>query len=339
MKKIFIGICLLTVSTISKTQIQQLTKLLATDRAAGNQLGGAVAINGNYAVVGAPDISEGNIPTSGQCAYVFERSADGKWIQIQKLVASDKASGDNFGQSVSINGNYILIGAPGKDNSIGAAYIFKRNTSGIWAEEKKIVASDRNAGDRFGTSVSITSVYGQGDGSYALVGAPGDADYGTMPKLAGAGSAYFFTNLNGAWEVLHKAAPVVGTYFDRSVDAGFGTSVAISSTAAVIGAPGEKKDTTGSNPMDAAGAAYVFQRTGGAFELRHKIVNWDRATGDQFGYSVAISVNTIMVGAPFEDEDNKTNASTLVSAGSVYVYEKKDDGSSAAAITSTWTAS
>ena len=257
MKKIFIGICLLLVSNILNAQIEQLTKLVAADRAEGNQLGIAVSINGNYAVVGAADISEGNIPNSGQCAYVFERSADGNWKQIQKLIASDKASRDNFGHSVSINGNYIIVGAPGKDNDIGAAYIFKRNSSGNWVEEKKIVAPDRSTGDLFGTSVSITSVYGYGDGSYVLVGAPGDADYGSMPKLAGAGTAYFFTNLNGTWEVLNKAGPDIS---DRSAYAGFGTSVAISGTVAVIGAPGEKKDTTGSNPMDAAGAAYVFKR-------------------------------------------------------------------------------
>lgn len=324
MKKIFIGCCLLISSAALTAQtFDQLKKLVAADRAAGNQLGTAVAISGNYAVVGASDISEGNIQNSGQCAYVFERDASGNWNQIQKLTASDKISSDNFGQSVSISGNYIIVGAPGKDNHIGAAYIFKRNASGTWTEEKKIVAPDRSAGDRFGTSVSITSVYGHGDGSYVLVGAPGDGDYGSMPKLSGAGSVYFFSNLNGVWEVLHKAGPDIT---DRSANAGFGSSVAMSGTAAVIGAPYEKKDATGTNPMDAAGAAYVFERGGsGAFQLVHKIVNWDRAVGDQFGYAVAINGNTVMVGAPFEDQDNRAEPTTLLSAGSVYVFEKKSD--------------
>ena len=341
MKNIYIITCLLFSATIGHTQtFEQVKKLLAADRAVGNQFGNEVAINGNFAVIGASDISDGGIQNSCNCAYVFEKKSTG-WTQVQKLVPSDPSARDGFGKTVSINRSYIIIGAPGNDldgnnaNNItdaGAVYIFKRNSAGSWLQDKKIVAPDRSAGDLFGTSVSIASVYDRGDGSYVLVGAPGDADYGGLPKLTGAGSAYFITNLNGEWEVYHKVAPVVDTYYDRSEYAGFGTSVSISViysgvvVSAVVGAPGEKKDTTGSNPMDAAGAAYVFKRSGsGGLELVHKIVNWDRAAGDQFGYSVSIDKNQLVVGAPFEDEDaNQTN--TLISAGSAYVFNKMSDG-------------
>ena len=341
MKNIFIIINLLLLSAASDAQpIEQLTKLIATDRAAGNQFGNAVSISGNYAVIGASDISDGGIPNSCNCVYVFEKKSNG-WTQVQKLTSSDPSAKDGFGKSVSINRSYIIVGAPGNGldgnnandiTAAGAVYIFKRNSTGSWLLDKKIVAPDRSAYDLFGTSVSIASAYDRGEGSYVLVGAPGDADYGGLQKLTGAGSAYFITNLNGYWEVYHKVVPIVGTYYDRSAYAGFGTSVSISVIysgtviSAVVGAPGEKKDTTGSNPMDAAGAAYVYQRGGsGGLQLVHKIVNWDRAAGDQFGYSVSIDKNQLVVGAPFEDEDaNQTN--TLISAGSAYVFNKMSDG-------------
>ncbi len=250
MKKVFFATNLFLATIFLHAQsFQQLTKIIAADRAPGNQFGRSVSVSGNYAVIAAADVSDGQIQNSCECAYVFEK-VNSVWTQKQKLFASDKASPNDFGHAVSISGNYIIIGAPGAESAAGAAYIFERNASGNWVEVKKIVAPDRSAGDLFGTSVSVSE-------NYAVVGAPGDADYGTMPKLTGAGSAYFFTNLNGTWEVLNKAGPDIT---DRSANAGFGSSVAISGTAAVIGAPYEKKDTTGSNPLDAAGAAYVFER-------------------------------------------------------------------------------
>jgi FG-GAP repeat/Astacin (Peptidase family M12A) len=322
MKKIFIGFFFIAAAiTLTAQSFEQTTKLFALDRAPGNQFGHSVAISGNYAVIAAADVSGGQIQNSCECVYVFEKT-NGTWSQKQKLFASDKISGSDFGHSVSISGKYIIVGAPAVENGAGAAYIFERNASGNWVEVKKIVAPDKTAGDLFGTSVSITSVYGQGDGSYAVVGAPGDADYGTMPKLAGAGTAYFFTNLNGTWEVLNKAGPDIN---DRSAGAGFGTSVAMSGKVAVIGAPWEKKDTTGANPIDAAGAAYVFERNGnGGMQLLHKITDWSRAPMDYFGSSVAINGNTILVGSPWEDEDLRME-NPIMNAGSVHVFERKDD--------------
>ena len=319
MKKIFIITSLLFTAIIVNAQTyQQLTKLIAADRATGNQFGNAVAISGNYAVIAAADLSDGQIQNSCQCVYVFENT-NGNWIQKQKLFAPDRAVGIDFGHAVSISENSIIVGAPGDENNAGAAYIFERNSTGNWLQVKKIVAPTRTAGDLFGTSVSIIA-------NYAVVGAPGDDGLTSgWPKLPGAGAAYFFTNLNGIWEVLNKAFPVVGTYYDRSQGAAFGFSVSISGSttqgiSAVIGAPFEKKDTTGANPLDGAGAAYVFQRNpNGGMELAHKIVNWDRAPGDQFGYAVSINEKSLVIGAPFEDDD-ASQQNTLLSAGSVYVY-------------------
>src|SRR6185503_16174823 len=265
MKKIFLGSYLIiAVATLHSQSFEQQTKLFATDRAPGNQFGYSVAVNGNFAVVGAAAIIGGDIQNAGECAYVFQ-NINGTWTQKQKLIASDKATGNEFGHTVSVSGNFIIIGAPGTDGSAGAAYIFERNASGSWEQVKKIVAPDKTGGDMFGSSVSIS-------GKYAVVGAPNDADMGSLSPLNGAGSAYFLFRNNGNWDVLNKVGADPN---DRSQGAGFGFSVAISGTAAVIGAPYEKKDTTGSNPLDAAGAAYVFDRnSSGVMQLVHKITDW-----------------------------------------------------------------
>src|SRR5258706_130894 len=92
-----------------------------------------------------------------------------------------------------------------------------------FGQVQKLVASDRTAVDLLGTSVAITSVYGHGDGSYVLVGAAGDADFGT--KVAGSGTPYFFSNLSGTWGMINKLGALGGTFFDRNEGAAFGYSV------------------------------------------------------------------------------------------------------------------
>src|SRR5260221_9161098 len=112
MKKSLIIICFLFAAIWSNAQtFQQLTKLVASDRTAGNQFGTAVAISGNYAVVGASDIPEVGIASSGNCAYVFEKNSAGEWKQQQKLIPPQGMSNESFGSSVTISGNIIAIGA------------------------------------------------------------------------------------------------------------------------------------------------------------------------------------------------------------------------------------
>ncbi|MBT3947423.1 MAG: hypothetical protein HOF39_04615, partial [Candidatus Marinimicrobia bacterium] len=87
----------------------------------------------------------------------------GQWHQQAKINASDKASGDNFGNSVSINGDYAIVGAKNDGGySEGAAYIFIRSGTS-WSEQAKLIASDKERNDDFGTSVAIS-------GDYAIIG-------------------------------------------------------------------------------------------------------------------------------------------------------------------------
>ena len=139
------------------------TKITASDGVSGDYFSWSVFIDGNYAIVGAPfDDDNGN--DSGS-AYIFKKTG-GVWSQIKKLTASDGAAGDHFGQSVSIAGNYAIVGAPWDNSELGSAYMFKQDQGGAdqWGQIKKLTASDGAAGDHFSESVAI-------DGDYAIVGA------------------------------------------------------------------------------------------------------------------------------------------------------------------------
>ena len=143
-------------------------KLVSSDGAASDYFGFSVSISGNYAIVGAC-CNDDNGTDSGS-AYIYE-FVDGVWTQQRKLTASDGTGWENFGFSVSISGNYAIVGARNGDNNgsnSGSVYIYELGT---WTEQK-LTASDGASGDEFGYSVSI-------DGNYAIVGARYDDDYGT----------------------------------------------------------------------------------------------------------------------------------------------------------------
>jgi hypothetical protein len=103
-------------------------------------------------------------------AYVFERDSTGVWVEVQKLLASDATAEDQAGTSVAISDDRVIVGAVGDDTSgghAGAAYLYERDAVGIWSEVQKLLASDGEAGDNFGVSVTIS-------GNRAIVGARGD---------------------------------------------------------------------------------------------------------------------------------------------------------------------
>jgi hypothetical protein len=147
---------------------------VASDRAGGDNFGFGVAISGDYAIAGAQyedeDASGGAALNSAGSAYIFKQTT-GVWAQQNKVVTPLQwvvtATNDNFGYSVAINGDYAIVGAYQEDedasgasllSGAGSAYIFKK-TAGIWAQQQKIVASDRAADDRFGYTVAISGDY------------------------------------------------------------------------------------------------------------------------------------------------------------------------------------
>ena len=167
------------------------SKLTASDGAEFDEFG-RVSISGDYAVIGAyGDDDNGN--RSGS-AYIFERDGAGNWSETQKLTASDGAGFDQFGSSVSISGDYAVIGASYDSDdgfNSGSAYIFERNGAGVWSETQKLTASDAAEFDYFGV-VSIS-------GDYAVIGAYWDDDNGNN-----SGSAYVFER-DGAGNLVRGA--------------------------------------------------------------------------------------------------------------------------------------
>jgi hypothetical protein len=268
------------------------TRLTADDAAEGDDLGMAVAVSGDTAVVGSPSDADAGFRTGS--AYVFVRSG-GAWSQQQKLTASDAAAFDQFGFSVTVNGDTTVIGCLGKSDAgrdSGAAYVFVRSGS-VWTQQQKLTANDASEGDVFGISVAIS-------GDTAVVGAYRDSD-----GVLGSGSAYVFVRSEGVWSQKQKL---------RASDPGeshiFGWSVAISGDTIVVGSPFD------SGVGDRSGAAYVFVRSEGTWTQRQKLTASDAAAFDEFGYSVAVSGDAAVVGSPFDWDV----APSRPMSGSAYVF-------------------
>ncbi len=231
-----------------------------------------------------------------------------QFSQVQKITANPREASANFGNRVAIDGDVMVVAAS-QESGGGAAYVFEKSGS-IWQQTARLVASDRAFADDFGRAVAIS-------GNTIVVGAQlenEDANGGNT--LSNAGSAYVFEKSGSTWSQTQKLVAS-----DRGVDEYFGIAVGISGTTIVVGAIWEAQDASGGNTLAKAGAAYVFDKSGGTWSQTQKIVASDRGASDTFGYSVGISGTTIVVGAIFEDE-NAGGGSTLGDAGSVYVFDK-----------------
>jgi hypothetical protein len=252
-------------------------ELTGSDGAAGDYFGWSVAVSGSTAVVGAPWKTVGSNFRQG-AAYVFVQTG-GTWTQQTELTPSDGASGDGFGVSIAITGSTAVVGAPyhtvGSNSYQGAAYVFVES-GGTWSQEAELIASDGGARDYFGGSVALS-------GSTAVVGAPGK----TVGSNSEQGAAYVFVESGGTWSQQAELTASDGAYLDQ-----FGVSVAVDGGTAVVGA---YNHTVGSNHWQ--GAAYVFVQNGETWRQQAELTASDGAAEDLFGYSVAVSGSTAVVGA------------------------------------------
>ncbi|UCG17078.1 MAG: hypothetical protein JSV19_03410, partial [Phycisphaerales bacterium] len=233
-----------------------------------------------------------------------------------KLLASDPAGNDRFGNSIAIYGDTAMIGADWDDNAggnnAGAAYAFV-HSGGVWTEQTKLTASDAAAGDIFGASVSVF-------GNTAVIGAALDDHTGGTD----AGAAYVFVRSDGVWTEQTKL-----TASDAAGGDYFGYSVSVSGDTAVIGA--FYHDHAGGSD---AGAAYVFVRSGGVWTEQAKLTASDAAADDHFGWSVAVSGDTVVIGAHFADPAGVSKAGAayvFVRSGSVWTEQAKLTASDGAA--------
>jgi hypothetical protein len=289
----------------------QVAKLLPTPEIFFDNtwFGKCVAVDGDLMVVGLRDDENGS---DAGAAYVFQRDQGGAdtWGQVARITATDCSAHDSFGYSVSISGDTVIVGAPngdGNDQSSGSAYVFRRDHggTGAWGQVAKLIAADGEFFDEFGISVSIS-------GDTAIIGARRDNDQGTD-----SGSTYVFRRDQGGsdtWGQVTKIAAADGANSDY-----FGASVAMSGDTAIVGARNDDD-----NGYD-SGSAYVFQRDQGgpdAWGNVAKITASDGEINDLFGYSVAISADTAIVGA-HRDDDNGS------SSGSTYVFQRHQGGTNA----------
>jgi FG-GAP repeat/Abnormal spindle-like microcephaly-assoc'd, ASPM-SPD-2-Hydin len=248
----------------------QQAELTASDGAAGDLFGDSVAVSGNTVVVGANFHTVGANAKQG-AAYVFSGNG-GTWSQQAELSASDGAAGDWFGYSVVVSGSTAVVGVPGhlvgSNFAQGSAYVFAQS-GGIWSQQAELTSSDGAVEDNFGSSVAV-------DASTVVVGA-GEHKVGSN---SGQGAAYVFVESGGVWSQQAEMTSSDGMQNDI-----FGSSVAVSGSTAMVGAPYHRP----------YGAAYVFVESGGTWSQQAELT--DSTSSDNFGASVALSGNTGLAGA------------------------------------------
>ena len=305
--------------------------------------GSSVAVSGSTVVAGAPfedgngagvnsgaqaDNSAGN---SG-AAYVFEHER-GVWKQSAYLKASNAEALDNFGWSVAVSGNTLVVGAYGEDSNgvgleqvaggnnsspeSGAAYVFER-AEGSWKQTAYLKPSNGESGDLFGWSTGVS-------GNSIVIGTCAEAGGGTGvdPSPASdnssfrSGAAYVFELVGGSWT---QTAYLKASNTDA--EDYFGWSVAVSDDTLVVGAYGEDGNGVGVDPFTQAnnssresGAAYIFERGSGTWIQTAYLKASNTGKDDNFGWSVAISGSTLVVGARLEDDSNNNS-------GAAYVFER-----------------
>lgn len=273
--------------------------LTSSDLANNDNYGVSVAVSGDNIVVGA-DQDDDNGSNSGS-VYVFTKPG-ANWIDMTetaKLLPSDGSVNDNFGQSVAIDGDNVVVGSP--TNGAGASYVFTNPGTG-WVnaiETAKLTTSDALSGDKFGSSVSI-------DGINIAAGSPGDDDNGSA-----SGSVYVFTKQGANWINATETAKLLAS--DGQADDNFGNAVDLKDGQIIVGA--SQVDDNGDN----AGSAYIFEEPGTGWVNATETAELSASNGvadDNHGYSVSVSGNHVLVGAFLVDQGAYT------STGAFYAYEK-----------------
>lgn len=258
----------------------------------------------------------------------LEPADDPLITQQAYLKALNAEAGDNFGTSVAIDGDTIVIGANGNTKLTGAAYVFTRSGS-TWTQQASLKASNAAAEDRFGGNVAIS-------GNVIIAGAIGEdsnaagVDANQANNSAKwAGAAYIFAREGTTWKQQAYLKASNAAAGDQ-----FGWSVAASGETVVVGANAEQSDAKGvngnqlDNSLAAAGAAYVFTRSGKTWSQQAYLKASNTGKNDTFGWSLAISENTLIAGAPGESSDapgvngNQSNNRSR-NSGAAYIFTRR----------------
>ena len=331
----------------------------ASNTDADDRFGHALAFSGDTFAVAAAGEDSATAVVNGDgldnnalgagAVYVIRHDVAGSWGQEAYLKASNAAAGQEFGHSIALDGDTLVVGAYHEDSAAtgingdqadtgaidaGAVYVFVRDNTGTWSQQAYIKASNTDAFDNFGVAVALsgdTLAVGanQEDSSAAGVNAD-QADNGG----ADSGAVYVFTrDVDGNWtqQAYLKAS---------NTDPGdrFGSAIALSQDTLVVGAPNEASRASGidgnqgSNNSEGAGAAYVFVRDlAGAWTQQAYVKASNTHAGDNFGAALSLSGDTFVVGAPREDGagvgvDGPQNSNRALNSGAAYVFVRDGIG-------------
>ena len=272
----------------------------------------SVAMEGSLAVAGGTATVNGQTGT----AVIYEQIAPGEWSDVAILRAADGQSVDYFGYTVDVSGGVVVVGAINEDggpsdplNGSGAAYIFEIDADDIWRETALLRASNAQASDTFGYSVSI-------DGDILAVSALSEDGPGDL--VSNAGAVYVFERQSdGSWletAILRSSESQAGDQF--------GLDVAVDGDRILVSAPAE--DGGVGDPLTAAGAAYLFEKqTSGSWLETALLRAPDAQASDTFGQRIALEGDWILISAHLEDGGL---GNPLTDAGAVYVFERQTNG-------------
>ena len=297
MKITIFFIVILVSLSVAQAQVLETQRLISDDIASEDYFGNAVAVSGDYAIIGACYDDE-NGENSGS-AYIFYNNS-GTWEQYQKITASDGQTNDFFAITVTISGNYAFATSLLGSSYAGKVYVFF-NDEGTWTETAILTPSDGENYDFFGIAMSLVD-------DYAIIGAYGDDDNGNE-----SGSAYIFNNNQGIWTETAKLTASDGDENDF-----FGESVGIYEDYTIIGA-NESANSSGAN----SGTAYIFYNNSGSWEQTQKIESLDAVVGDHFGSSVSISGEYAAIGAGSKSDDGTWSGAAYVFRNNSGTWEQE----------------
>ncbi len=273
----------------------QVARLLPSDGGSGDEFGNSVGISGDALIV-CSEYNDNAAGSNAGAAYIFERAADGTWFEVQKLAPHDAEQSQRFGEYVAIEGAVAVVGCrfdATLGNNAGAAYVFERDSNGVWLETAKLLGS---AGQRNDLSADTVAI----DGGRILM-----ASYRSDASGSHSGSAYLFEKLGGAWtEVAHLVANDGAGELARGV--------AIDGDRVVLGA--RLESTMGG----AAGAGYVFQNVNGQWEQTAKLLPRSARELDWIGEAVAVQGDRIVLSGHHHDQIGSNS-------GVAYVFELQND--------------
>lgn len=261
-------------------------QVLASDGASGDLFGFRTLVAGDLAFISGP------APLARPGAvYVHERSG-GTWGEVQRITGTPPASSppnwsDFFGWSIALSatGEYLAVGAPDVFNPMagpaGGVYVFERDGAGDWVEVQLLEPPIPIAVTGFGGHVAFsgeTLVVGEGSYNRSVEGSRG--------------AAHVYNLVGGSWTHTQLVQGSNGAPFD---DRYFGNAVAADAQRVFVGAPGADFSSTGEYPV---GAVYVFENVGGVLSEVQVLEAADGADGDQFGFSIDVDGDHLLVGAP-----------------------------------------